>query len=77
MNNFNKVFLAIKKHCEKQKLLAEINSLEAIAEEVNIPVSKLGLYLDYLQGLGLIKYSISENYIYLTSFGKTQEKLVK
>jgi len=74
MNNFNKVFLAVRKHIEKQKLLAEINSLDTIAKEVNIPLDKLPIYLDYLQDLGLIKYSLEEKYIHLTEFGKKQER---
>ena len=77
MNDFNTVFLAVKKHIEKQKLLAEVNCLEIIAKDANVPIGKLPVYLDYLQEAGLIKYSMSEKFIYLTSFGKKTEKLVK
>jgi predicted transcriptional regulator len=77
MNDFNRVFMVIKKHCEKQKLIAEVNSLEVIAKDTKIPVDKLPLYLDYLQEAGLIKYSLTEKYIHLTTFGKKQESLVK
>jgi hypothetical protein len=73
MSSFNKVFSVIKRHCEKQKLLAEIRGFAAIAKEANVPIDKLPVYLDHLQDMGLIKYSVSEQYIYLTSLGKKQD----
>ena len=79
MSNFNAVFLAIKKHCEKQLRFAEIHSFETIAKEANVPLSMLGIYLNHLQGIGLIKYSMvaTDKYIFLTSLGKKQESLTK
>ena len=77
MNNFNTVFLVVKKHCREQKKFAATNCFEIIAEEANVPLDKLPIYLDHLQGIGLIKYSMSEKFIYLTSFGKKHEKLTK
>jgi len=80
MNNFNKVFLVVKKHCEKQKKLAEVNCFITIAKEAEIPVGNLEVYLKHLQDIGLIKFSMTDKYdkyIYLTSFGKKQEKLIE
>jgi predicted transcriptional regulator len=76
MNDFNKVFLAIKKQVEKQNKLAEVG-FQSISKDSKIPIKKLPEYLDYLQDAGLIKYSTDEQYIYLTAFGKKQESLVK
>jgi len=75
MNNFNKVFLSIKKQCGKQKNLAEINNFDAIAKEAGVPADKLPLYLNHLQDIGLIKYSLADKFIYLTAFGKKLEKI--
>jgi predicted transcriptional regulator len=77
MNNFNKVFLVIKKHCQDQKRIAEIDCFEAIAREANVPMSRLPLYLHHLQEAGLIKYSIAQKYIHLTLFGKQHDTLIK
>lgn len=77
MNNFNRVFLAVKNQCGKQKLLAEVDSFEAIAEEANVPVASLEDYFSHLQNLGLIKYSMKERYVHLTAFGKKQAMLTK
>ena len=77
MNNFNKVFLVVKAHCEKQKNLAEVRTFDTIARESGVPLSKLPMYLEHLQKMDLIKYSMEEQYIYLTAFGKKQEQLVK
>jgi hypothetical protein len=78
MSVFNRVFLVVKRHCGKQKNFAELHSFEDIARDANVPLNKLKKYLDHLQELGLIKYSMaaSDQYIYLTSLGKTQEALV-
>jgi len=76
MNNFNKVFSVIKKQCETQKSMAEINSFETVAKEAGIPLDKLPQYLTHLQDIGLIKFSLKEKYIHLTSFGRKQHPLI-
>jgi hypothetical protein len=77
MSNFDKVFVAIKSQCRKQKAFAEISCFEIIAKEAEVPINKLPLYLDHLQIMGLIEYSVVDKYVYLTSFGNKQEKLAK
>jgi hypothetical protein len=77
MNNFNKVFLVVKAHCEKQKNLAEVHSFDAIAREAGVPITKLDMYLDHLQKLDLLRYSREDKYIYLTVFGKKQDLLIR
>jgi len=74
MDDFDRVFFAVKKECGKQTKFAEVYSLEIIAKESKIPLNKLPLYLHHLQELGLIKYSVNDNYIYLTALGKKKEK---
>jgi hypothetical protein len=75
MSEFNRLFIVIKANCERQKSLAEISCFGKIANESGIPVEKLNFYLDKLQQLGLIRYSIPDQYIYLTAFGKKQKQL--
>jgi hypothetical protein len=75
MNNFNNIFLAIKKHCDKDGVLKAPDCFETIAKEVGVPVAKIDFFLNTLQELQLIKYSVSDHYIKLTSFGRKQERL--
>ena len=77
MSNFNKVFLVVKKKCTEQKNFAEINCFPTIAKEAGVPKDKLSLYLNHLQEIGLIKYSMDENYIYLTAQGHKQDNVDK
>jgi hypothetical protein len=75
MNNFNSVFLAVKKHCENDEFDERPNVFEAIALDANVSLFTLGFYLDTLQTLGLIKYSFENSTIRLTSFGRKQKRL--
>ena len=77
MSNFNAVFLAVKKQCENQKNFAEVHSFEAIAKDAKVPLDKLEIYLNHLQDMELIKFSMEEKYIHLTAFGKKQKALIK
>ncbi|MCD6013769.1 MAG: hypothetical protein K0Q79_3631 [Flavipsychrobacter sp.] len=77
MNRFNEVFLAIKKQCFKQRHIAEIDCFEKVAKEAKIPLDKLHTYLKHLQDIGVIKYSVNDKYIYLTTFGRKQETLMR
>ena len=77
MNTFNKVFLAIKEESGKMDKLTEINCVEEIAIKAGVPLADIGLYLSHLQEMGLIKFSIKDSYIYLTSFGRKHDTLEK
>lgn len=70
MKNLDKVLLAIKLESDRQTKLAEINCFDRIAEKAEISSHKLVIYLSELQDRGYIKYSISDNFIYLTKDGK-------
>ena len=75
MNNFNKVFLSVKKHCGADGINADENCFKMIAEHADIPLDKLNFYLNSLQDLDLIKYSWNDKSIHMTPFGKMHEKL--
>ncbi len=75
MNNFNTVFLAVKKYCGDKGVTEDSSCFEAISKATKIPLNRLDFYLTTLQDLGLIKYSITDGYIKLTAFGKKQERL--
>ena len=77
MNNFNAVFTAIKTEAAKQKGFAELNCFETIAKMANVSLHKLPTYLEHLQYLGLIRYSLDEKYIHLTATGNKLEKICK
>ncbi|MCD6012512.1 MAG: hypothetical protein K0Q79_2374 [Flavipsychrobacter sp.] len=75
MNNFNNVFLCIKKHCHEKGMMHGTDIFEKLSEDTKIPVSKIEFILTTLQNLELIKFSLEEHYIKLTPFGKKQERL--
>jgi predicted transcriptional regulator len=80
MNNFNKIFLLVRKSYDKQadkQKGAKVNCFDGVVKEANIPLDQLSTYLEYLQQSGLIKYSLQDKSIYLTSFGKKQKSLIK
>ncbi|MCW3124315.1 MAG: hypothetical protein JWQ38_3807 [Flavipsychrobacter sp.] len=77
MNNLDKVFSALKKQCERQKTFAELNNFDLVAKEAGISVDKLPAYLKHLQDIGLIKYSIEDNYIYLTRQGHERKTMLE
>lgn len=71
----DRVFLAIKEECQKQKQLMEIHSFAAIAKKAQVKPNALDTHLNNLQNLGFIRYSIPENYIYLTAMGLKHDRL--
>ena len=75
MDNFNAVFLAVKKYCGDSGITGDADCFEAISKELNVSPDSLDSYLIILQNLGLIRYSITEIYIKITPFGSRQEKL--
>jgi predicted transcriptional regulator len=76
-NNFNEVFLAVKSQCEKQKQFAEVSNFDAIAKQADVPLHSLEMYFKHLHDIGLVRYSMEEKYVYLTTLGRRQAKLVK
>ncbi len=77
MSNFNKVFRAIKALSAKQRRMAELTSFDAIAKEAKVPLSSLEGYFKHLQDIGVIKYSMEERFVHLTSLGSTHDDLPK
>ena len=75
MDNFNAVFLAVKKYCGEMGITGDANCFHAISEELAVTPDHLDGYLEILQNLGLIRYSTTEVYIKITPFGARQEKL--
>jgi len=75
MNNFNSMFLAVKKHCENDQYDKNPSIFETIAQEANVPLLRLEFYLDTLQSLGLVNYSFENCTIRLTAFGLKQKRL--
>jgi len=75
MKNFNAVFLVVKKYCGESGITGDVACFEAIARELDIPVTAVDFYLNALQDLGLVRYSLHEGYIKITPFGQRQEKL--
>jgi len=76
MNNFNRIFSTIKKHCGERDSAKEapLDQVEADVEIIN-GMNSIYQYLDVLQDLGLIVYSVHSNTISLTEKGKQTEKL--
>lgn len=72
MNNFNNVFLALKKHCTE---FISTECLEQVAKETNIDRSRLDTYLNTLNDLSLIKYSHKDNLIMFTPLGKSTQEV--
>lgn len=77
MNTFNRVFLAVKKACEKQTKISGKDCFTTVANEANVPSEHIDSYLKYLQDAGLIRYSTEDSYILLTTFGSRQAMLIK
>lgn len=75
MNNFNNIFLCIKRHCADKGIMHCDNILELLSKETKIPAAKVEFILTTLQSLELIKYLAEESTIRLTSFGKKQDRL--
>jgi len=76
MNNFIKIFSVIKKYCSDPETMQK-SQLDKIVTEVGT-VNGLGniyYYLDILQDLGMIMYSVHANAIMLTEKGLKTEKL--
>jgi hypothetical protein len=75
MNNFNTVFRAVKEQCGKAEKIEGSKSFEAISTAANIPAQRLDFYLETLESVGLIKYSIEKWFIQLTPYGKVKDRI--
>jgi hypothetical protein len=65
---FEKVYAAIKNYCKEDPW--KTDCFDIIAKSAGLPMESLELYLDLLNDFGLIKYSLAEQYIYLTKDGR-------
>ena len=76
MHNFIRIFSVIKKYCSDAESMQK-SQLDKVIKEVG-PVNGLGTiyyYLDILQDLGMIMYSVHSNSVVLTEKGLKTEKL--
>jgi len=49
--------------------------LQKIAKVSKIPIGRIEFYLDTLESIGLIKYSMPNHYVKLTEYGKLKNKV--
>ncbi len=71
---FEQIYAAIKEHCSDESWKKDC--FQIVSKAVNIPLEALETYLDLLKDIGLITYSMTEKYIYLTNDGnKTDIKI--
>ena len=77
MNDFNRLFFAIKKNCPEGAAVSLDEFHEIVKKEgASYPPEKLALYLSVLQDLGIIEHSEPERHIKLTRFGSLQETVL-
>jgi len=73
MIDYNKVFTAIKTHCDM--LTDGEDCFEHVSKHADVPMEKLLYCLAGLQKLGFIRYSEITRSISLTVAGKMRDKL--
>ena len=73
MVDYNKVFTAIKAHCDM--LTNPEDCFEYVRKHADVSMEKLLYCLEALQKLGLIRYSEITRSISLTIAGKARDKL--
>jgi hypothetical protein len=77
MNKFNDVFLAAKEYYEQCPSISHECDFEKVANAAGVPPAELDFYLNILQQMGLIKYSITEDkYLFLTGYGVKTKTLL-
>jgi predicted transcriptional regulator len=69
MSSFNRIFDAVKKHCEDSGAVTGNNQLQKIAGEAGVTIDRLHFYLECLQETGVIKYNATEKTVTLTEKG--------
>jgi len=75
MNNFNTVFRAVKEQCKKTERIEGAKGFEDISAAANVPMQRLDFYLETLESVGLIKYSINNWIIQLTPYGMKKDRI--
>ena len=70
MSNFNRIFAAVKKHCNDHGTLAGNEHLQKIASETDITIDRLHFYLECLHETGVIQYVPGKKSITLTEKGR-------
>ena len=75
MNNFNRVFEAVKELCGDQYVVNDPDFFSELARSLHLTPDRLDFYLDTLAAMGIIKYSTDKGFIKLTSYGKLKKKL--
>lgn len=73
MKKYSAVFLAIKKCCGSVGEIQDKNCFQAISTEADVPFNQIHLYLDTIQNIGILQYSIKEGFIKLTEYGKSKK----
>ena len=69
MNNLNKIFGLVQKHCGNNAPLKGNSKLQAIASEVGVSSDRLHFYLECLHEIGLVIYEPDSRVISLTEKG--------
>jgi len=75
MNNFNKVLVAVRQYGSNPDIQTTSDCFSYIASSTNIPPDRLFLYLEALQTLGLIEYSLENKSVHLTPVGIKKDTL--
>ncbi len=75
MNNFDNGLGVLKKRCEGDKTITGEDAFREVAAEMEMPLEKLYFFLECLESLGLISYSLRNKTISITEKGSTTEKL--
>ena len=70
MKTIDKILFAINEECERQTTLAEVSCFDKIAGYAGVTRQRLHLYLNELQEQAYIRYSVHDEYVYITREGK-------
>jgi predicted transcriptional regulator len=69
MSSFNRIFDAVKKHCEDNGAVTGNSQLRKIAGDAGVTIDRLHFYLECLQETGVIQYNSVEKKVRLTEKG--------
>ncbi len=70
MNNFNRVFWAVQKHCKERGSVSGDVQFQKIAEDLGISGERLHYFLDCIAETGVIKYLPENKTVLLTEKGR-------
>jgi len=78
LHELNRVFLAIRHYYyNQQRSIVEICDFDLLAQVANVSIEELRIYLERLQELNLIRYSMTDDkYVFLTSYGGNVTDLI-